>query len=256
MLGFEYGAEISFAPKITVGKAGSGMHIHVMLEKDGRNLMVENGKLSDIARLMIAGILDLSKALTAFGNTIPTSYLRLVPHQEAPTKVCWGDRNRSVLVRVPLGWVGASNMIRDANPFDKGECSDLLAKQTVELRSPDGSADIYKLFAGLVVAIGHGLEMDNALGTAEKLYVNYNIFRDSSKSKEKNLESLPASCWESAENLLAQRHYFEKEGIFPAGVIDNVAERLKAFNDKDLSERLFNKNDEIRKLVREYLHCG
>jgi len=40
MLGYEYGVEISFAPKITVGKAGSGMHIHMMLEKDGENVMV------------------------------------------------------------------------------------------------------------------------------------------------------------------------------------------------------------------------
>lgn len=86
----EYGVEISLAPKITVGKAGSGLHIHMMLEKDGKNIMVENGKLSNPARKMIAGILDLSDALTAFGNTIPTSYLRLVPHQEAPTNICWG----------------------------------------------------------------------------------------------------------------------------------------------------------------------
>jgi glutamine synthetase len=171
ILGSEYGAEVSFAPKITVGKAGSGMHIHMMLEKDGVNLMVENGKLSLIAKKMISGILDLSKALTAFGNTIPTSYLRLVPHQEAPTKICWGDRNRSVLIRVPLGWNGTMNMIKDANPADKTIFSEMPSKQTVELRSPDGSADIYKLFAGLVIAAGHGLEMGNALQRAEDLYV-------------------------------------------------------------------------------------
>ena len=114
----------------------------------------------------MAGILDLSKALTAFGNTIPTSYLRLVPHQEAPTNICWGDRNRSVLIRVPLGWNGAMNMIKDANPCDQTEYSDMPPKQTVELRSPDGSADIYKLFTGLIVAIEHGLEMPGALEMA------------------------------------------------------------------------------------------
>ncbi|MBQ5572464.1 MAG: glutamine synthetase, partial [Bacteroidales bacterium] len=97
----DYGVNLSFAPKITVGKAGSGLHIHMMLSKNGKNMMVDNGVLSDDARKMIAGILDLADALTAFGNTIPTSYLRLVPHQEAPTNICWGDRNRSVLVRVP-----------------------------------------------------------------------------------------------------------------------------------------------------------
>ena len=106
MLGYKYGVEVSFAPKITVGKAGSGMHIHLLLEKDGQNVMIENGKLSDTARKMIAGILDLSKALTAFGNTIPTSYLRLVPHQEAPTAICWGDRNRSVAGQGTVGMAG------------------------------------------------------------------------------------------------------------------------------------------------------
>ena len=256
ILGSEYGVEVSFAPKITVGKAGSGMHIHMMLEKDGVNLMVENGKLSNVAKKMIAGILDLSKSLTAFGNTIPTSYLRLVPQQEAPTNICWGDRNRSVLIRVPLGWNGATNMIKDANPADIAEFEKMPSKQTVELRSPDGSADIYKLFAGLVVATEHGLEMDNALKRAEELYVDYNIFQNQNKGKKKNLELLPASCWESAECLLAQRDYFERDGVFPAGVIENVVSKLKIFDDKGLSEKLYNKNEEISSLVRKFLHCS
>lgn len=252
MLGYDYGVEISFAPKITVGKAGSGMHIHMLLEKDGNNIMVGNGKLSDTALKMIAGILEFSKALTAFGNTIPTSYLRLVPHQEAPTSICWGDRNRSVLVRVPLGWVGATNMITDANPFDRFAIDTFPAKQSIELRSPDGSADIYKLFAGLVIAVQHGLGSDKSLEIAERLYVDYNIFRQN----KKKLESLPASCHESADALLELRELFEKDGVFPAGVIDNVAAKLKAYDDKDLSNRLFNKHDEIKKLVDLYLHCS
>ncbi len=256
MLALEYGVEISFAPKITVGKAGSGLHIHMMLEKDGKNLMVDNGSLSDTAKKMIAGILELSKSLTAFGNTIPTSYLRLVPHQEAPTRICWGDRNRSVLVRVPLGWVGAADMIRDANPAEVSALEQFPSKQTVELRSPDGSANVYKLFAGLVIAIDLGLKMESSLEKAEDLYVNYNIFRDKDNIKVKNLEYLPASCWESAECLLAQRKYYEKDGIFPSGVIDSIADKLKSYDDKGLSERLFNKNDEIRKLVKEYIHCS
>lgn len=256
ILGSEYGVEISFAPKITVGKAGSGMHIHMMLEKDGVNLMVENGKLSDVAKKMISGILDVSKALTAFGNTIPTSYLRLVPHQEAPTNICWGDRNRSVLIRVPLGWNGAMGMIKDANPADTTEFQNMPSKQTVELRSPDGSADLYKLFAGLVVAAEYGLEMKDSLKKADDLYVDYNIFTDKGKDKKKNLESLPASCWESADCLLAQRDIFEKDGVFPARLIDNVVARLKAYDDKGLSERLYNKHDEIGKLVSQYLHCS
>jgi glutamine synthetase len=256
MLGYEYGVEVSFAPKITVGKAGSGMHIHMMLEKDGRNVMLENGKLSTTARKMVAGLLDLSRALTAFGNTIPTSYLRLVPHQEAPTNICWGDRNRSVLVRVPLGWSGRLKMVYDANPAEPVSDAEQLSRQTVELRSPDGSADIYLLMAGLVVAVQHGIQMDNALELAEKLYVDYNIFREKDKLQGRKLEALPTSCYESANALLELRSHFEKDGVFPSGVIDNIAMRLKAYDDDKLSEKLFGNNDEIAKLVKEYLHCS
>ncbi len=98
--------------------------------------------------------------------------------------------------------------------------------------------------------------MEDSLKRAEDLYVDYNIFKDQGKKGRKKLESLPASCWESAECLIAQRSYYEKDGVFPAGVIDNVVSRLKAFDDKGLSERLYNRNDEIAKLVKEFLHCS
>ncbi len=254
-LASDYEVNLSFAPKITVGKAGSGLHIHMMLEKDGKNMMVENGKLSDAARKMIAGILDLSDALTAFGNTIPTSYLRLVPHQEAPTNICWGDRNRSVLVRVPLGWIGTNRMIYNTNPLEKGEMDSGAGKQTVEIRSGDGSADIYLYVASLIVAAQHGLEMDNALELAEELYVNVNIFNAEHKDKLDTLKGLPTSCYESANALEAKRAYFEKNGLFQPGLIDSALKELRSYNDEDLSERLYGKNDEIYELVMKHLHC-
>lgn len=254
-LGFEYGVEVSFAPKITIGKAGSGMHIHMMLERDGKNVMTTEGELSETAKKMVAGILDLAKALTAFGNTLPTSYLRLVPDQEAPTSICWGDRNRSVLVRVPLGWAGATNMVKDANPHDNFKISTLPAKQSIEIRSPDNSADLYLLFAGLVVAAGHGLRMPDALQKANELYVNYNIFREKEGNKKITLEPLPSSCWESAECLLAKREIFEKDGIFPSGLIEHAAQKLKSYDDRNLRSRL-DSEEKLRSLVEKYLHCG
>ncbi len=256
MLAYKYGVEISFAPKITVGKAGSGMHIHVLLEKNGKNQMVQDGRLSDIAKKMIVGWLDLAGALTAFGNTIPTSYLRLVPHQEAPTNICWGDRNRSVLVRVPLGWHGASNMIADANPFGCAEIPEYDSKQTVEFRAPDGSADVYSILAGLVVAAQHGIEMPDALKKAEELYVGVNIFKEEYKQQKSNLAQLPLSCWESADRLAEKRKIFERNKVFPQGLITNVILKLKSYNDEDLSEKLFGNEEEIRKLVIKYIHCS
>ena len=256
MLGYQYGVDISFAPKIIVGKAGSGLHFHMMAEKDGCNLMTENGKLSPMARKMIAGILDVADALTAFGNTIPTSYLRLVPHQEAPTNVCWGDRNRSVVIRVPLGWSGAQHMISDANPQDC-KCQPVsVNKQTFEFRVPDCSADPYLLVSGFIISSLNGLKSPDSLEMAEKLYVDVNIFKPEFKEKLAKLKQLPDSCFESAEALDKKRAAFEENGIFPKGMIDSRIKYLKAFNDKGLSEKLYGKNDEIAKLVQQFMHVG
>lgn len=256
MLGFRYGVEISFAPKITVGKAGSGLHFHMLAEKDGENLMVENGALSPMARKMIAGVLDAGDAVTAFGNCIPTSYLRLVPHQEAPTNICWGDRNRSVVVRVPLGWIGGSNMACDANPNDNSVLEERPSKQTFEYRVADGSADIYLTLAGLIVSALRGINMPNALELAESLYVDTNIFKPENKERLDQLDQLPVSCFESADVLEAKRAIFEENGIFPAGMIDSRIATLKAFEDEGMSEKLYGKNDEIAEVVASYIHIA
>ena len=167
---------VTFAPKITNGKAGSGLHVHMRLMRDGRNVMLDaNRRLSDDARHLIAGLITLAPALTAFGNTNPTSYFRLVPHQEAPTNVCWGDRNRSVLIRVPLGWTTSTDMSAVVNPTQKPAPTDASQKQTIEIRNADGSADIYMLLAGLAVAARHGFDMADALDVAEHTYVSANI---------------------------------------------------------------------------------
>ena len=255
-LAYDYGATITFAPKITVGKAGSGLHIHTKLLKDGKSIMVENGKLSDTAKKAIAGYLDLASSLTAFGNTNPTSYFRLVPHQEAPTNICWGDRNRSVLVRVPLGWCGKNDMINNANPNEKPSNKDFSDKQTVEFRCPDGSADIHLLLAGLCVAARHGLEMKDALEYAEKTYVNVNIFEEKNKEKLEELSQLPSSCYESAECLEKQKDIYTKYDVFSEGMIDWIVKYLKEFKDKNIREEIENDEEKIMNLVNKFFHCG
>ena len=255
MVGYKYGVTISFAPKILAGHAGSGLHIHTRLVKDGKNMMIKESRLSDTAKKAITGYLALAPSLTSFGNIVPTSYLRLVPHQEAPTNICWGDRNRSVLVRVPLGWLNVSNMARDANPQDKGEPSEFADEQTVEFRCPDGSANIHLLLAGLAVAARHGLEMEDALELTNKLYVDVNIFSPEQSGVRERLPQLPSSCWESAETLLGHREIYERDSVFSPVVIDELVRKLKSYNDKGLSEKLHGKEDEIKKLIEEYLHC-
>ena len=256
-LAFQMGFNVTFAPKITTGKAGSGLHIHMRLTRDGRNVMLgANKQLSDDARRMIAGLMDMAPSITAFGNTNPTSYFRLVPHQEAPTNVCWGDRNRSVLVRVPLGWTADSDMSVLANPLEQPSGFDASQKQTVEIRSADGSADIYLLLAGLAVAARHGFEMPDALKVADDTYVSVNIHDEANADRVARLQQLPTNCAQSADCLDASRNVYEAHGVFPPAMINGLIRNLRAFNDNDLSEKA-NKNPELmRTLVDQYFHCG
>ena len=256
-LAYEYGFDLTFTPKITAGKAGSGLHIHMRMMKDGVNQMLTAERtLSDNARRAIAGMMELAPSITAFGNTNPTSYFRLVPHQEAPTNVCWGDRNRSVLVRVPLGWTSGKDLCSQANPNERASRFDTRQKQTVEMRSPDGSADIYLLLAALAVACRHGFELDNALEIAEKTYVSVNIHQQQNAGLLEHLSQLPTNCHESAECLERQRAFFEAKGVFSPAMLDGIIEHLKSYKDQDLRQMAEKDPDLMQKLVRAYFHCG
>ena len=255
-LAYQYGYDITFAPKITVGKAGSGLHIHMRMMKDGQNQMLKEGILSETARKAIAGMMVLAPSITAFGNTNPTSYFRLVPHQEAPTNVCWGDRNRSVLVRVPLGWSAQTDMCALANPLESDSNYDTTQKQTVEMRSPDGSADLYQLLAGLAVACRHGFEIENALAIAEQTYVNVNIHQKENADKLKALAQLPDSCAASADCLQKQRTVFEQYNVFSPAMIDGIISRLRSYNDATLRKDIQDKPEEMLALVSKFFHCG
>lgn len=254
-LAYQYGLDVTFAPKITVGKAGSGMHIHTCIMKNGENQYVDKGKLTDTAKKAIAGFMTCAGSLTAFGNTNPTSYFRLVPHQEAPTTVCWGDRNRSALVRVPLGWSSGTDMCANANPNEKTEISDFSVKQTIEFRAPDGSANLYLLLAGLVTAAGHGFELENAVEFADKKYVDVDIHKSGNEAKTNGFEHLPTSCFESAELLDKNRETYIKHGVFSEAAINNIINQLKSFNDKKIREEIAAQPEMLQNLVDKYFYC-
>jgi Glutamine synthetase len=253
-LAFQYGLDVSFAPKIIPGEAGSGMHVHMRFMKDGENVTLKDGKLSDVSRKAIAGLITLAPSITAFGNTNPTSYLRLVPHQEAPTNICWGDRNRSVLIRVPLGWTMKPDMSATVNPNEKENTSYTEQKQTFEMRSPDCTADIYELLAGLCVACRHGLSMPNGLELAEKTYVDVNIHSKENQARLATLEQLPDSCFASADQLERQRAIYEERDVFSPQMIDQLARKLRAYNDQNLRKEMEADPAVIRRLVDEYFY--
>ena len=255
-LAYEWGLDVTFAAKITVGKAGSGMHVHMRLMKDGVNQVLDGGALSATARRAIAGLMDLAPSITAFGNANPSSYLRLVPHQEAPTSVCWGDRNRSVLVRVPLGWTSGQDMSSQVNPLEKPVTGVPINKQTFEMRSPDASADVYLLLAALAVACRHGLEMENALALADKTYVDVNIHKAENQAKMAALDHLPDSCAASAVRLQEQRTVYERYDVFTSSTIDGIIRMLESYNDGGLRTELEQDPAKMQELVDKYFYCG
>jgi glutamine synthetase len=136
----QFGLHASFMPKPLFGHAGSGMHTHQSLAKNGENAFQDptgDFGLSTLAHQYIAGLLAHAGALCAITNPIVNSYKRLVPGFEAPMHVSWSLRNRSPLVRVPARRSSGTR---------------------VELRSPDPSANPYLALAAMLAAGLDGIE--------------------------------------------------------------------------------------------------
>lgn len=257
-IAYKYGMLATFAPKIEDGDAGNGMHVHMKLFKDGKNVMVDNeGVLTEHARRLIGGLCRYSNTLTAFGNTVSSSYLRLVPDQEAPTRICWSDSNRSAMIRVPLGWSNTRNLASYVNPGINFDPLEIASMQTVEIRTPDGSANAHLLLAGLALAADWGLMNDKSLELAKKYYVKGNIFKD--RNVLESLPVLPGTCSASADILQLKRAEYERENIFTPSIIDFTINSLKAENDYGLHKKLAKlkssaKKKFINKLVQKDLH--
>ena len=100
-----HGLCATFMPKPKYGVCGSGMHMNMSLQKDGKNIFAdENDKLglSQEAYWFIAGIMEHMKEMTAITNPLVNSYKRLVPGYEAPIYIAWSAKNRSPLIRIRL----------------------------------------------------------------------------------------------------------------------------------------------------------
>ncbi|UCE39660.1 MAG: glutamine synthetase [Thermoplasmata archaeon] len=252
----KYGVEITFAPKIAVGHAGTGLHIHVAAFKKNKNVLLDdNENLSETARRIIGGLLKLAPSITAFGNTNPTSYLRFVPNQEAPTYICWGDKNRSLLIRVPLGWRKIPDLSFKINKgiTNRSSCKE---RQTIELRSPDGSANIHLLLAGIAVAAKFGLTNDESIRLAKECYVDLNISKEGYKKKEEKFNHLPTSCFQSAEKLKEQAYFYNEDDVFNKRIIDGLVKQLELFKDKDLNKKLKKDRQIAEKYIKNFIHWG
>ncbi len=249
---FRHGCVATFAPKIELGVAGNGLHFHLQLRKGAENITSDKeGRLSEQARQLIGGLCYFSPSLTAFGNTVASSYLRLIPHYEAPTRIFWSDLNRNALIRVPLSWTKVPNLAHRINPQTSDRSDVLENRQTIEFRSPDGSALVHLLLAGIVMAADWGFEHDRSLDLADKFYLRKEKLAEDEVLDD--LPSLPASCGESAHMLIENRMFYEKDGIFPASMIDYISRMLL---EENVEVHALSGLVDMRKLMHKFLHIG
>jgi len=239
-VGVKHNVSVSFSPKIATDHAGNGMHIHMCALKKGKNIVVDpDGTLSSNARKMIGGILKFAPSLSAFANPTPVSYLRFIARKESPMHICWSSRNRLALIRIPL-WRNPRKVCRQLD-----QCG-----ETFEYRAPDAFANPYLLSAGLATAVDYGLSnSEEALKIAEDLHVN-------GRGRRRRLETLPLSCSESADNLERDRQLYEADQVFPKKLTDKTIELLKSHKDRNLWQKLTNKPDEVKKVLKQYRHLG
>lgn len=208
-LAHKAGMSCSFEPIVRPGHAGSGLHIHLSPMVRGEHRGGENrqGQLHDEAKWLIGGLASIGGALMAFGNTEPSSFVRLSQGKEAPNTVTWGPFNRKVLVRLPV-------VARDKKGVP-------LMPPTVEFRLPDGSAYPHLLLAGIAQGFLMGKEMKNLEAFLEKTKADEN-------SVGVGVEKVPRDFAEVAELLVSHRGALEAGGVFAETVINRFVHILSA----------------------------
>lgn len=175
-----HGLHATFMPKPKSGINGSGMHINMSLNKDGKNIFNDSNDekgLSKEAYSFMAGIMKHIKGMTVLTNPLVNSYKRLVPGYEAPVYIAWSTTNRSPLIRIPS---------------PRGE------KTRIELRCPDPTANPYMVLAVCLAAGLDGIK-NNLTPLAS---VDKNIFEMSLAEKEEDgIEHLPENLCDAIEKF-------------------------------------------------------
>lgn len=140
----QHGLLATFMGKPFNDQGGSGMHLHVSLERDGANAFTDEAGEHGVSRELLqftAGVIDHARALTALLNPTINAYRRIQPDSLAPTHANWGWDNRATMIRIPPERRGATR---------------------VELRVGDGAANPYLGIAAVLAAGADGIRRELA----------------------------------------------------------------------------------------------
>lgn len=193
-----YGKTATFMPKPLVGDNGTGMHVHMSLSKDGKNIFAGDkyGNMSDDALHYIGGIIKHARALNAFTNASTNSYKRLIPGFEAPVILTYSARNRSAAIRIPYVM------------SDKA--------RRIEVRFPDSTANPYLAFSALMMAGLDGIQ--NKINPGEAM--DQDLF-ELTTEEEKMLPTVAPGLDIALDALDKDREFLKVGGVFTDKMIDS-----------------------------------
>ena len=199
-----YNKTATFMPKPVYGEAGNGMHVHMLLLKDGQPVFSDDAGYSHLSRTahyFMGGLLRHISSLCALTNPSTNSFKRLVPGFEAPVTVGYATSNRSAVIRIPA--------------YAKTP-----ALRRFELRNPDATCNPYFCFAAILMAGLDGVagEIDPHAQGWGPFDVNLYSLSDAEKAK---LHHLPTSLEQALDALEADHDYLTAGGVFPESLLES-----------------------------------
>ena len=201
----KYGKSATFMPKPVYGEAGNGMHVHMLLMKDGKPVFAGNdddyAKLSKEAHYFMGGLLKHINSLCAITNPSTNSFKRLVPGFEAPVTVGYATSNRSAVIRIPAYAKSAD-------------------RRRFELRNPDATCNPYFCYAAILMAGLDGIK--NQIDPHAEGWGPYdvNLYHLSDEEKAK-LKHLPTRLEDALDALEQDHDYLTAGGVFPEALLKN-----------------------------------
>jgi glutamine synthetase len=177
--------------------------------RDGKPQPIKNpdGSLSEPARWLIGGLVQMGGALMAFGNRVADSFVRLKQGKEAPNAIVWGEYDRLALIRLPV-------VSMDGQGRTVGH-------PTIEFRLPDGSGLPHLLLAGAALAMLRGRDTEGLDDLLERTSTAH-VGEPSAATPR-----VPRNFVEVADAVAACRDTLELGGTFPSDLIDLIETRLK-----------------------------
>lgn len=186
---------VTFMPKPMYQQAGNGMHLHLYLTKNGKNMFYkkgEYGNVNELGRYFIGGMLKHGPALSAFTNPSTNSYKRLVPGYEAPVALTYGMGNRASAIRIP-SYVSDPHTTR------------------FEYRPPDATANPYLCLVAMLLA-----GIDGVVNKIDPIKEGYGPFDKNilDESMKDHIHFLPRNLSESLDALAQDNDFLKRGNLF------------------------------------------